>query len=56
MFRDVEVSGSNILFILFLSSGTFPAFAGPCDTLGTIPDGEEGGAAAARGDGCPCRA
>ena len=55
MFRDVEVSGSNILFILFLSSGTFPAFAGPCGTLGTIPDGE-GGAAAARGDGCPCRA
>ena len=50
MFRDVEVSGSNILFILFLSGGTFPAFAGPCDTLGTIPDGE-GGAAAARGGG-----
>ena len=56
MFRDVEVSGSNILFILFFSGGTFPAFAGPCDTLGTIPDGEGGAAAAARGDGCPCRA
>ena len=56
MFRDVEVSGSNILFILFFSGGTFPALAGPCDTLGTIPDDGEGGAAAARGDGCPCRA
>ena len=57
MFRDVEVSGSNILFILFFSGGTFPALAGPCDTLGTIPDdGEGGAAAAARGDGCPCRA
>ena len=55
MFHDVEVSGSNLLLFLFFSGGPFPAFAGPCDMLGTIPDGE-GGAAAARGDGCPCLA